>query len=98
MMTSQRLQIAPSEDSLARLRIITNGIVIVNIVFRDCVTGRRSLPVRVQSRADLLFLHGPLHLWLCFHVPSPCEMKSTSNPSEILTRLMLTLSIGARCT
>jgi hypothetical protein len=34
MMTPQGLQIAPAEDSLARLRIITNGIILVNIVFR----------------------------------------------------------------
>ena len=34
MMTPQGLQIASPEDSLARLGIITNGIVIVNIVFR----------------------------------------------------------------
>src|SRR5246127_5742192 len=46
MMTPQGLQIASPEDSLARLRIITNGIVIVNIVFRVCVAGCRPLPVR----------------------------------------------------
>jgi hypothetical protein len=34
MMTPQGLQIASPEDSLARLRIVTNGIVIINIVFR----------------------------------------------------------------
>jgi hypothetical protein len=33
MMTPQGLQIASPEDSLARLGIVTNGIVIVNIVF-----------------------------------------------------------------
>src|ERR1700675_913943 len=37
MMTPQGLQIASPEDSLARLGIITDGIVIVNIVFRVCI-------------------------------------------------------------
>ena len=39
MMTPQGLQIAPPEDSLARLRIVTNGIVIINIVFRAGIAG-----------------------------------------------------------
>ena len=39
MMTPQGLQIASPEDSLARLRIITNGIVIVNVVLRVCIAG-----------------------------------------------------------
>src|SRR4029077_19026841 len=39
MMTSQGLQITPPEDSLARLRIVTNGIGIINIVFRVCIAG-----------------------------------------------------------
>jgi hypothetical protein len=39
MMTPQGLQIAPPEDSLARLRIVTNGIVIINIVFRVGIAG-----------------------------------------------------------
>jgi hypothetical protein len=40
MMTPQSLQILSPEDSLARLGIVTNSVVIVNIVFRiriaDC--------------------------------------------------------------
>jgi hypothetical protein len=41
MMTPQGLQIASPEDSLPRLRIVTDGIVIVNVVFRVDITGRR---------------------------------------------------------
>jgi hypothetical protein len=36
MMTPQGLQIA-SPDSLTRLGIVTNGVVVVNIVFRVCI-------------------------------------------------------------
>lgn len=39
MMTPQGLQIASPEDSLPRLRIVTDGIVIVNVVFRVDITG-----------------------------------------------------------
>jgi hypothetical protein len=60
MMTPQGLQIVSPEDSLAGLGIITNGIVIVNIVFRVCIADCRRVPVRVQGRTDLFLLHGLL--------------------------------------
>ena len=60
MMTPQRLQIASPEDSLARLGIITNGLFIVNIMFRVCIANCRRVPVRIQGRTDLFFLHGLL--------------------------------------
>src|ERR1700757_4683816 len=68
MMTSQGLQIASPEDSLARLGIITNGIVIVNIVFRICIAGCRRVPMRIQGFTYLFLLHGLLQLLLNFHV------------------------------
>jgi hypothetical protein len=75
MMTPQGLQIASPEDSLARLGIITNGIVIVNIVFRVCIADCRRVPVRIQDRTDLFLLHGLLELPFCFHVHLPRGMK-----------------------
>jgi hypothetical protein len=57
MMTPQSLQIASPEDSFASLRIVTNGIFIVNIVFRVCIAGCRRLPVFVQSFTYLFVLH-----------------------------------------
>jgi hypothetical protein len=60
MMTPQGLPIPSPENSLARLRIITNGIVIVNIVFRVCIADRRRVPVAIQGRTDLFLLHGLL--------------------------------------
>jgi hypothetical protein len=60
MMTPQGLQISSPEDSLPRLGIVTNGIVIVNIVLCVCIAGCRRLPVRVQGRTDLFLLHGLL--------------------------------------
>jgi hypothetical protein len=45
MMTPQCLQISSPEDSLARLRIVTNGIVIVNIVLRVCIADCRRVPM-----------------------------------------------------
>lgn len=59
-MTSQGLQIASPEDSLTRLRIVTNGIVIVNIVLRVQIFGCRRLPVLIQRFTYLFFLHGLL--------------------------------------
>src|ERR1700757_4270712 len=63
-MTTQDLQIASPEDSLARLGIITNGIVIVNIVFRVCIADCRRLPVLIEGFTYLFLLHGLLG----FHV------------------------------
>jgi hypothetical protein len=60
MMSPQGLQIGSSEDSLARLGIITNGIVSVNIVFRVGIADCRRVPVRIQGRTDLFLLHGLL--------------------------------------
>jgi hypothetical protein len=60
MMTPQGLQITSAEDSPARLRIITNGIISVNIVFRVCIADCRRVPVDIQGGTDLFFLHGLL--------------------------------------
>jgi hypothetical protein len=40
------------------LRIVTDDIVIVNIVFRVEIAGRRRMPVRIQRFTYLFFLHG----------------------------------------
>jgi hypothetical protein len=73
-MTPQGLQIASPEDSLARLGIITNGIVIVNIVFCVCIAGCRRVPVRIEGRTDLLLLYGLLQLGFRFYAPLPFGM------------------------
>jgi hypothetical protein len=65
MMTPESLQIPSSEDSFARLRIVTNGIFRVHIVFRVRIAGRRRLPVLIQSFTYLFLLHDHL----------PCGMK-----------------------
>ena len=65
MMTPQGLQIALPEDSFTGLRIITNGIVIVNIVFRVYIAGCGRAPVLIQSFTYLFFLRDHL----------PCGMK-----------------------
>jgi len=59
-MTPRRLQMTSPEDSLARLGIVTNGIVIVNIVLCVCIADRRRVPVRIQSRTDLFLFQGLL--------------------------------------
>jgi hypothetical protein len=59
-MTPQSLQIPSPEDSFTRLRIITNSIVSVNIVFRVYIAGRRRLPVPIQSFTYLFLLHDHL--------------------------------------
>src|SRR5580692_1404114 len=75
MVTSQGLQIASPEDSLAGLGIITNGIVIVNIVFRVCITGCRRVPVLIQGFTYLFLLHGLLQVRFRFHDHLPSGMK-----------------------
>jgi hypothetical protein len=60
MMTPQGLQIASSENSLAWLGIITDGIVIVNVMFRVCIADCLRLPVRIQGFTYVFFFHGPL--------------------------------------
>jgi hypothetical protein len=57
MMTPQGLQIDSSDDSFTRLRIFTDGIVCVYIVFRVRSADRRSVPVRVKSITNLIVLH-----------------------------------------
>src|ERR1700677_952525 len=47
MMASQCLQVNSPDDSLTRLRVFTDGIVCVDIVFRVRISDRRSVPVRV---------------------------------------------------
>jgi hypothetical protein len=54
MMTLQGLQIASPEDSLARLGLITNDIIIVNIMFPVCIADCRRAPVRIQGFTSLL--------------------------------------------
>jgi hypothetical protein len=54
MMTLQGLQIASPEDSLARLGLITNDIIIVNIMFPVCIADCRRAPVRIQGFTYLL--------------------------------------------
>jgi hypothetical protein len=49
MMTPQGLQIASPKDSFARLGIITNSVVMINIVFRVCIADCRRVPVRICS-------------------------------------------------
>jgi hypothetical protein len=68
MMTPQGLQIASPEDSLTGLRIITNGIVRINIVFGVYIAGCRRLPVLIQGFPYLFLLHGPLQVGLGFKV------------------------------
>jgi len=62
MMNPQGLQIAAPEDSLTRLGIVANGVVIVNIVFRVCVTDCRRAPVRIQGLTYLFIFHGLLQM------------------------------------
>jgi hypothetical protein len=70
MMTAQGLQVSSPEDSLARLGIITNGIILVNIVFRVCIAGGRRLPVRIQGRTDLFLLRGLLQRRIAWTAPA----------------------------
>ncbi len=58
MVTSQGLQITSPEDSFARLGIITNGIVVVNIVFRIGIAGCRGVPMSSQRFTYLFFWPG----------------------------------------
>jgi hypothetical protein len=54
MMTSQSLQVASPEDPFARLGIVANGILSVDIVLRVCIAKRRRTPVPIESFTDLL--------------------------------------------
>src|ERR1700730_5003648 len=71
MMTSQGLQIFSPEEMYSRLGIITNGIVIVNIVFRVCIAGCRRVPVVIQGFTYLFLLHRLLRVLFGFHVHLP---------------------------
>jgi hypothetical protein len=62
-------------DSLSRLRIITNGIVIVNVMFRVCIAGCRCAPVRIQGFTYLLVWDRLRWALFGFHVDLPRRMK-----------------------
>ena len=66
MVTPQRLKVAPPEDPLAGLGIVTDGVVRVDVVLRLGVAGRRRAPVRVQGLAEpplgIFRHHAPLPL------------------------------------
>jgi hypothetical protein len=57
MMATQCLQIDSSEDPFARLRVIADGRIIVDIVFRVEIAGCRRMPVRVQCFEVFFILH-----------------------------------------
>ena len=57
MMTPQGLQINSPDDSFTRLRVFTDSIVCVYIVFRVRIADCRSVPVRVKSITNLVLLH-----------------------------------------
>lgn len=57
MMTPKGLQIVSSDDSLTRLRVIADGIAVVNIVFRIYISDCGRVPVRVQGFTYLLLMH-----------------------------------------
>src|SRR5216683_3825390 len=66
-MSSQALEIFLAVDSFTRLRIFADCVLLINIMFRVQITGRRSRPMLVQSCSDLLLSHGhwdPLRLFL----------------------------------
>ena len=89
VMTPQSLQIGSPEDSLARLGIVANGIVIVNVVFRIHVTDRRRLPVRIQSLTYLLLFHGLLQFLFGLHADGTRGMK----PGEPVFTTLLSLCL-----
>jgi hypothetical protein len=64
VVTAQGLDSAPAIDAFARLGIVDDGVVVVDLVFGVLVTGRRGRPVPVQSRANVLHRHclSPLSL------------------------------------
>src|SRR5580692_8668019 len=53
MMTPQSLQILSSEDALARLGIVANRVVVVDIVFCVDIAVRRRAPVGIQGFKSL---------------------------------------------
>ncbi len=55
IVTSQGLQIVSSEDSFAGLGIVTDRIVIVNIVFRVYIAGRGRNPMSIQGGTHFFF-------------------------------------------
>ena len=57
MMAAQSLQIASAQDPLTGLRIVADGVVGVDFVFRVQIAGRGSRPVLVQRSANLSLLH-----------------------------------------
>jgi hypothetical protein len=91
MMTPQGLQTASPEDSLARLGIVTNAVVIVNIVLRVSVADCRRLPVRIQGFTYLFLFHGLLQLLFGSHVHLPCAMK----PETPIFTASLSLCLGS---
>ena len=57
VVTAQGLNIAPAIDAFARLGLVDDGVVMVDLVFGVLVTGRGGCPAPVQSRANVLNLH-----------------------------------------
>lgn len=90
-MTPQGLQIRSPKDSLARLRIVTNDIVIVNIVFRICIAHRRRMPMRIQGLMYLFLFHGVLQSW--FSHPSRAAASSAARFILIIP-IMAAIALG----
>ena len=80
MMAPYSLQIASPENSFTRLRIIANGVVVVNIVFGVCIAGCRRLPVLIQGFQYLFVLQD-----YALSLASDLELTSANHPRASFT-------------
>ena len=56
-MATQRLQILPTVNYFARLRVLANNIIMIDFVFPNLITRGGGRPMSIDRRANILLVH-----------------------------------------
>jgi hypothetical protein len=54
MVAAKRLQVMPTTNDFAGLRVFAYGIVVVDVMFSDLITRRGRRPMLIDGRPDVL--------------------------------------------
>ncbi len=57
MVTTQRLQILATINYLARLRILTNNVIVIDFVFANLITRGGRRPMSIYRYANIVLVH-----------------------------------------
>ena len=56
-MGTQRLQILPTVNHLARLRVLANNVIMIDFVFPNLITRGGGRPMSIYRRTNIVLVH-----------------------------------------